>query len=225
MQKPELEVVYQHDDWLVLNKPAGFSIDELAAIQQFSAFHPVHRLDKDTSGLWLVALKPDANKTLSQAFAKREVTKHYLAITHNSMKKKQGQVKGDMTKSRRSQWQLLRSCENPAITHFNSVSLSAGKRLVLCQPVTGKTHQIRVAMKANGAAILGDSIYDKGASQGFDRLYLHAYHLGFNYNDQRFAFTLQPDNAKNSNAGEFFSGEAFQQSLDALRTKVNFNNN
>lgn len=214
-----LDIAYQHNDWLALNKPAGFSIDELAANakHQFAAFHPVHRLDKDTSGLWLIALNAEANQKLSQAFAKREVKKHYLAITANSMKKKQGQIKGDMAKSRRSQWQLLRSQKNPAITNFHSVSLSAGNRLVLCLPITGKTHQIRVAMKANGAAIVGDSIYNNAASQGVDRLYLHAYCLAFDYNGERFSFTLNPDK------GELFNGAEFTQGLDVLRTKVDFN--
>jgi tRNA pseudouridine32 synthase/23S rRNA pseudouridine746 synthase len=105
---------------------------------------------------------------------------------------------------------LLKSQNNPAITQFTSTGLSEGLRLCLCKPITGKTHQIRVAMKANGAAIVGDSYYAKSKVSEYDRLYLHAYRLGFTYNEQVFSFELLPD------AGELFQGENFFQALAKL---------
>ena len=205
-----VETVYQHHDWVLLNKPQGYSIQYLqeSLSPQFREFHPVHRLDKDTSGLWLIALNREANQQLSLAFQNREVEKSYLALTHKKPKKKQGTIIGDMVRSRRGQWQLLRTAENPAITWFRSTALKDGKRLVLCKPETGKTHQIRVAMKSIGSPIAGDSIYDAGSANQFDRLYLHAYALSFCWQAQYFYFQLEPD------FGELFSGSEYHQAIN-----------
>lgn len=206
------DVVYQHLDWVVLNKPAGVSVEDLSTLYKshFLHFHPAHRLDKGTSGLWLVALNAQANRVLSQMFAARDVSKQYLALTTNKPKKKQGKLSGDMLKSRRGQWQLSKAQNNPAVTTFLSTSLSDGKRLFLCKPVTGKTHQIRVAMKANGAAILGDSYYAREQADQYDRLYLHAYRLAFNYNNEKFSFELLPE------TGKLFQGSDFIESVNKI---------
>ena len=202
-------IVYRHPQWVLFNKPAGFSVQEISTMwsDDYDAFHPVHRLDKDTSGLWLVALTADSNRELSQLFQKSLVDKAYLAVTKGKPRKKQGAVVGDMQRSRRSQWQLLRSTQNPAKTLFKSIALDKGLRLVLCRLLTGKTHQIRVAMKSLGSPIVGDAIYDTQMHKQYDRLYLHAYALAFDYQQQRFSFMLQPDN------GQYFCSPAFKASL------------
>ena len=200
-------LVYQHDDWLLLNKPAGYSVQELSAewSPQFTGFHPVHRLDKDTSGLWLIATTSAANQLLSQQFQQKLVKKAYLAITQGKPAKKQGRVVGDMQRSRRSQWQLLRSTKNPATTLFKSIALKDGLRLVLCRPTTGKTHQLRVAMKSLGCAITGDAIYAQSEASQYDRLYLHAYQIGFSYKQQLFNFQLMPGHGQLFQSPEFFA--------------------
>lgn len=202
-------IVHRHHEWIVFNKPCGFSVQELSELWSldFTAFHPVHRLDKETSGLWLVALTSHANQLLSQQFQTKNVNKAYLAITENKPNKKQGKIVGDMARSRRSQWQLLRSKNNPAITLFKSIGLSDGLRLVLCRPLTGKTHQIRVAMKSLGSAVAGDSIYAAATATQFDRMYLHAYCLAFSYLDEDFSFQSVPD------SGKLFSGDIFSTQL------------
>lgn len=208
-----LSGIYQCDDWMVLNKPAGFSVQELAEGQ--TGFHPVHRLDKDTSGLWLIARNREANRQLSQAFAERRVQKAYLAITEKTPAKKQGRICGDMERSRRGQWMLKQSQENPAITRFKSVGLADGKRLVACLPHTGKTHQIRVAMKSLGSPIIGDPIYNTGTASQYDRLYLHAWLLGFHWQQQYFQFQLEPE------SGQWFMHPAMTNALQQLTGFIN----
>ncbi len=206
-------IVYQHKDWLLIDKPAGYTVQQLMECYSidYPHFHPVHRLDKDTSGLWLIALTQEANQQLSTAFQKKNIQKAYLAVTHKKPKKKQGTITGDMQRSRRSQWQISETLENPAITHFRSVGMKEGKRLVLCRPVTGKTHQIRVAMKSLGSPIIGDVIYDAKVSKEYDRLYLHAYALSFEWQDQQYCFQLEPT------TGVWFAGAAYQQAMSNFK--------
>ena len=211
------QVVYQHKDWVLLDKPEGYSVQELSKhlSNSYPQFHPVHRLDKDTSGLWLIALTQEANQKLSLAFQEKHIKKAYLAVTHKSPKKKQGVIKGDMRRSRRSQWQLSKTTENPAVTQFKSVGMKEGKRLVLCKPETGKTHQIRVAMKSIGSPIIGDVIYDAKSAKEFDRLYLHAYALSFEWQSQQYYFQLEP------RTGDWFTGDAYQQVMSQFHNPFN----
>lgn len=200
MPGPEPHILFEHDDFFVVDKPAGWTIqrDEQAhsvlwwlKSQGYSAF-PTHRLDKPTTGLLLVAKTPESNQKLSMAFAEREVQKTYLAVSDQKPKKKQGWVKGDMAPSRRSQWKLLRSQENPAITSFASQAIGDGVRGFILSPKTGKTHQLRVAMKSLGSPIIGDTLY--GGSPA-ERLYLHAWRLQFTYRDESFSFECAPKGA------------------------------
>ena len=119
----------------------------------------------------------------SDLFAAKTMRKTYLALGTDKPSKKQGWIKGDMEKSRRGTWKLMRSMENPAVTKFNSHSLEPGLRLFVLHPHTGKTHQLRVAMKSLGSPILGDTLYGgKPAS----RMFLHAWKIKFDYQDQTF---------------------------------------
>ena len=88
-----------------------------------------------------------------------------------------------MEKSRRGAWKLMRSTENPAVTEFNCQSLEPGLRLFVLHPHTGKTHQLRVAMKSLGSPILGDTLYGGKAAS---RMFLHAWKIKFDYQDQTF---------------------------------------
>lgn len=197
-------VYAETEDFWVFNKPCGISVNDSDQnpgfiSQQKSALgvelmHPVHRLDADTSGLLLVAKHAESNKALSNAFQKKEVEKTYLAIIRSKsggkVTKKQGWIIGDMKPSRNGSWMLLRSKANPAITYFKTVSLGDRYRFAMLSPKTGKTHQLRVALKANGTPILGDKRY--GGEQA-DRLYLHAYALTFHYSGKEYRYQLKPD--------------------------------
>ncbi len=193
-----LEIVFEHADWLVAVKPAGLNFHSEDGEAGFVAvlekqlgikLWPVHRLDKLTSGLLLVAKSKLSCSVLSELFSNRKVEKFYLAVCPSSMKKKQGLIKGDMAPARRGAFKLLKTTHNPAVTQFFSSSLKSGLRLCLLKPYTGKTHQLRVAMKSNGAPIVGDALY--GADKA-ERLYLHSYVLGFEYDSQKYCFEKLP---------------------------------
>ncbi|MBX9268708.1 TIGR01621 family pseudouridine synthase [Chromobacterium violaceum] len=182
-------------------------MDALRAGLDDEALWPVHRLDRITSGLILVARSAGAARALGDALAGREVEKYYLALSDRKPLKKQGRVAGDMAKGRGGAWRLTAGRENPAVTQFFSYALAPGLRLFLLRPRTGKTHQLRVAMKSQGAPILGDALY--GGSEA-DRGYLHAYALRFELDGERFAFVCPPS------AGERFIGEACRDRLAEL---------
>ncbi|CAG9460422.1 unnamed protein product [Pedinophyceae sp. YPF-701] len=139
--------------------------------------HSVHRLDEPTSGALLFAKSSEAAGTASALFRDHSVVKYYVAISQRRPKKKQGTVKGGMRRSRRGGWMLTRAvkgADNVAVTRFRSWSiagLGAGMRAYVLRPETGRTHQLRVAMKSLGAPIAGDKAYGTGNG---DRLYLHA---------------------------------------------------
>lgn len=182
-------------------------MDALRAGLDDEALWPVHRLDRITSGLILVARSAGAARALGDALAGREVEKYYLALSDRKPLKKQGRVAGGMAKGRGGAWRLTEGRENPAVTQFFSYALAPGLRLFLLRPRTGKTHQLRVAMKSQGAPILGDALY--GGSEA-DRGYLHAYALRFELDGERFAFVCPPS------AGERFIGEACRDRLAEL---------
>ncbi|WP_293762263.1 TIGR01621 family pseudouridine synthase [uncultured Aquitalea sp.] len=154
-----------------------------------AAVWPVHRLDRITSGLILLARSAEVARELGEALAGREVEKYYLALSERKPQKKQGLIRGDMLKGRGGAWRLLPSLEQPAVTQFFSYSLRPGLRLFLLRPRTGRTHQLRVAMKSQSAPILGDVLYGGEAA---DRGYLHAYALRFTLGEEAFAFVCPP---------------------------------
>ncbi|MGI0153672.1 TIGR01621 family pseudouridine synthase [Pseudidiomarina sp. WS423] len=191
----ELTLVFSHPDFYVLNKPAGAPMH--ANAQQASVVHqlgqqlqqqlwPVHRLDTPTSGALLVARNQAAAATLSGLFAERQIHKYYLAVAAGKPSKKQGLICGDMDKVRRGNWRLLRTQNNPARTRFISHALKPGYRYYVLKPSTGKTHQLRVALKSLGTPICGDQRYGGEAAQ---HLHLHAWQLQFCYQQQQFSIT------------------------------------
>ncbi len=152
---------------------------------------PVHRLDKMTSGLLVIAKSSKVAAQLTKLFEERAVNKTYIALSNKKPKKKQGTISGDMERSRRKSWKLVRTKNNPAVTTFKSIALEDGVRLYVCKPLSGKTHQIRVALKSIGAPILGDPIYSPDAEQ-FDRGYLHAFQLSFELEGETYSFCELP---------------------------------
>ncbi len=192
------EIIEENEDFWLLNKPIGWTVqrdDQAPSVLAWllDTFDqkglPVHRLDKPTSGLLIVAKTNAANRQLSLNFLNRKVEKTYLAISDQKPKKKQGWVKGDMAQSRRSQWKLMRTTENPAITQFESELLVPGVRGFILKPKTGKTHQLRVAMKSIGSPILGDALY--GGNE-HPRLLLHAWRLAFEFKGTDYRFEALP---------------------------------
>ena len=202
------QIIDQTDDLLVINKSQGVSVHkdqndtgltmQLKDDLKLDELYLIHRLDKVTSGLLLFAKQAKAAAALSALFRERKVTKYYLAISAKKPRRKQGAIIGDMVKARRGSWKLLLSKENPAITQFFSTSLAPGFRLFIIKPYTGKTHQIRVALKSEGSPILGDQLY---AGLESDRVYLHAFSLSFSYDNQQYNYSCLP------NEGELFGSD------------------
>lgn len=206
------ECICDHQDFVILNKPAGVSFhseDEAGFVVQAQAqlgyeLFSVHRLDKVTSGLLILAKSSAAANTLSQCFNERRIEKFYLAISNRKPKKKQGWIKGDMGTARRGSYKLLHTHDNPAITQFISMGLREKERLFLIKPHTGKTHQIRVALKSLGSPIAGDMRY--GAAEEAkceERTYLHAYALRFSYEDEHYSFVFPPVGSERFESAEF----------------------
>ena len=196
----KIEVVYQHSDFIIINKPEGISVHkdqeeqgltELVAKQlNVPQVWLVHRLDKVTSGLLILALNAESAAEFSRLFSEHKIHKTYLSLSNQKPKKKQGLIIGDMKKSRDGAWKLCQTKDNPAITRFESVSCEPNLRLFILKPQTGKTHQLRVAMKSLGSPILGDALYGK-KTEKIDRTYLHAARLQFEFKGQAFdVFTL-----------------------------------
>lgn len=172
--------------------------------------YPLHRLDTMTSGLILFAKNRSSVKELADQFASQSIEKYYLAIGGNKPVKKQGRVIGTMVRSRRGGWKLMALVEyNRAITSFLSAGLGNGFRLYLCKPLTGKTHQIRVALKAIGAPVFGDPKYGKAVyDNGADRGYLHSYALKFSLKGKEFKFIDTPV------CGKLFLSEEFKRTFE-----------
>mgnify|MGYP005839682385 CR=1 FL=1 len=194
-----LRIIDETADFVVFNKPAGLSFHSddgpglvVLAEQQLGAkLFAVHRLDKITSGLILLARTPEAAAELTRLFSQRQIEKCYLALSANKPKKKQGWVKGDMQPARRGAWRLTHTQQQPALTYFVSQGFEELPfRAFLLRPYTGKTHQLRVALKSVGAPILGDTLYGAELS---DRVYLHAYALALDYAGQRYEYQVLPD--------------------------------
>ena len=196
----KLDIIYQTDDFIIIYKPCGLSVHKdqseiglttlLAELLGVTQVWLVHRLDKVTSGLLILALNAESAVEFFRLFSEHHIQKTYLALSNQKPKKKQGLIVGDMQKARNGAWKLCQSKENPAITRFESVSCEPNLRLFILKPQTGKTHQLRVAMKSLGSPILGDALYGKN-TENIDRTYLHAARLQFEFKGQTFdVFTL-----------------------------------
>ena len=196
-------IVAQTADFVLLDKPAGLSFHQHEAapalfpllrqvLGEDAPLFAVHRLDTLTSGLLLIARHAAAARELGQQFAEHRIEKRYLALSDRQPKKKQGKVVGDMAAARNGSWKLTLSRQHPAITEFVSAGDGLGGRFFLLRPHSGRTHQIRVALKSLGAPILGDLRYHPH-SPATDRGYLHAVALAFRCSGQTYCYTCPPN--------------------------------
>ena len=217
------KIITQTDDFVVVAKSAGinFHDEEQQGSGLFSQvkkqmikqgdtteLYPIHRLDKMTSGLVLFAKNLKSAQVFGKLFEEHHVEKYYLAISDKKPAKKQGLIKGDMAKSRRGMYKLLRTMNNPAITQFFSYPIANKQRLYLLRPHSGKTHQLRVALSSIGAPILGDPLYNSNSVA--DRGYLHAYALRFNFLGTTYQF-IHP-----SDEGGYYSNQSVKDKLTEL---------
>ncbi|MFC1859170.1 TIGR01621 family pseudouridine synthase [Thermodesulfobacteriota bacterium] len=213
------KVIYENEAFLIVDKSPGVSFHKednspglttrIKTDLLLTQLYAIHRLDKITSGILLFAKTKPTARELSVKFSNRDIEKYYLALSDRRPRKKQGLIQGGMQKSRRGAWKLLRSKVNPSITQFFSKSIGQGLRLFILKPSTGRTHQLRVAMKSIGAPVLGDPLYYKSSlsNEGVDRGYLHAYALRLSFGERSYSFVNVPE------IGNFFKSDYFKESL------------
>lgn len=175
-----MEIIYEDKDVLVIDKPAGVNSDDFAKRG--------HRLDKDTSGILVIAKNDEALESLQEQFKNRKTEKIYLALVVGNLKNKEGKFEtllGRSPSDRRKQKVFL--AHEPgavglreAITEYKVLKNFAGYDLVEIKPKTGRKHQIRSHMAYLGHPITGDKLYGfKGQSplEGLTRQFLHASEL------------------------------------------------
>ncbi len=170
-----IPVLFENTDLIIVNKPIGIAMHDATNEADVRENIAENGEPEKIDGI-VTRLKKHAAVAgeIGELFSSRRVSKYYLALSDHKPKKKQGTIMGDMKNRRGGQRILLKTSENPAITQFFSNAAKPGTRGFIVKPHSGKTHQIRVALKSIGAPILGDTLYGGATS---DRLYLHAWHL------------------------------------------------
>lgn len=187
---PSWEKLYIDDDILVANKPAGVVVDSAdtlkALIKEFGPVTLVHRLDRDTTGILLLARNAEAAAGLEKQFREHEVEKSYLAVVDGVLLEPRGEVINRLGKIHsydgQSIWgEVPRGQGREAHTLWRLVASGDRACLVHCQPKTGRTHQLRVHLKSLGHPILGDYQYARRFSCGYRplRCLLHASEISF----------------------------------------------
>jgi len=190
-----IEIVYQDDRLIVLDKPSGLLAvpgrgpdlqDCLSARLQAALPRAlvVHRLDRDTSGLMIMALDPAAQRELSRQFAEREVAKQYAAIVLGSPSEDRGTIDLPMRKDfdRPPRHMIDPILGRPAQTAWRVTERLADRCRLEVKPLTGRSHQIRLHLATLGHPILGDNLYaDDVARAMAPRLLLHAERLALSH--------------------------------------------
>jgi len=191
-----LEVLFEDNDLLVINKPAGLVVHPGAGHREHTLVNAllnhcatlsgiggkerpgiVHRLDKDTSGCLVVAKNDTTHRELSGQFAARTVEKTYLALVAGKLRKAAGVIEEKIGRHPTP----LRG--RAAKTGYRVIRSSERASLVECQLHSGRTHQIRVHLHHLGHPVLGDKVYAARLAKDFPRQMLHAWKLGFRHPD------------------------------------------
>lgn len=161
--KPPFKTLYEDERFLFVDKPAGWVSSPENCERTFGpSRHLVHRLDKDTTGVLAIAKTKAAKKDLEALFKKRSVEKEYLAIVDGAMRAPSGRKKSLLMKKRVFHGQTIWGSGNAgaeAVTEWERLAVGKDSSLVLCRPVTGKTHQIRVHLAEAGHPLLVDRQY------------------------------------------------------------------
>ena len=195
-----LDIVYEDDDVIVVNKPQGMVVhpapghpnhtlvnallyhSPLSTIN--GTFRPgiVHRIDKDTSGLLMVAKNDLAHQSLAEQLRNKTNKREYLALVYGQIKEDEGTIDAPLGRNPqdRKKQAVVKSGRH-AVTHFKVMKRYDNFTLVKCILETGRTHQIRVHMKYIGHPLVGDPLYGPRKVIGKDGQFLHAALLGFKH--------------------------------------------
>lgn len=195
-----LDIVYEDDDVIVVNKPAGMVVhpspghpdhtlvnallyhSPLSTIN--GTFRPgiVHRIDKDTSGLLMVAKNDHAHRSLAQQLKDKTNLREYLALVHGNLKDDTGTIDAPIGRSLKDRKrQAIVADGRHAVTHYQVLERYGDYTLISCWLETGRTHQIRVHMKSIGHPLAGDPLYGPRKTISGSGQFLHARKLGFKH--------------------------------------------
>ncbi|MFJ7667860.1 RluA family pseudouridine synthase [Lysinibacillus sp. NPDC097195] len=196
-----LEIVYEDADVLVVNKPKGMVVHpapghmtgtlvnglmyhctDLSGINGVMRPGIVHRIDKDTSGLLMVAKNDVAHESLVEQLVNKTVTRKYTALVHGHIAHDKGTIDAPIGRDQKDrQKQAIVDKGKHAVTHFQVIERFGDYTLVECRLETGRTHQIRVHMNYIGFPLVGDPKYGPRKTIDFGGQVLHAGILGFNH--------------------------------------------
>ncbi|HJE50094.1 MAG TPA: RluA family pseudouridine synthase [Lactobacillus johnsonii] len=194
-----LDIVYEDLDVIVVNKPQGMVVHPSAGHPDHTlvngllyhtrdladspeGFRPgiVHRIDKDTSGLLMIAKNDRARESLEKQLAEKINKREYLAIVHGNFEVKNGVINAPIGRNPNNRKQMaVNSKGKAAVTHFTVLEQFKNYSLVKCVLETGRTHQIRVHMKYIGHPLAGDPLYGPKKTLSGHGQFLHAKTLGF----------------------------------------------
>ncbi|MHA8111115.1 RluA family pseudouridine synthase [Lactobacillaceae bacterium Melli_B4] len=195
-----LDIVYEDDDVLVVNKPQGMVVHPAPGHPDHTLvnallYHTplskingtlrpgiVHRIDKDTSGLLMVAKNDLAHESLSKQLKAKTNVRKYVALVHGVIKNDQGTIDAPIGRDKKyRKKQAIVADGRHAVTHYRVLERFANYTLVECQLETGRTHQIRVHMKSIGHPLVGDPLYGPRKTIKGNGQFLHAQVLGFKH--------------------------------------------
>lgn len=203
-EKIPLDIIYEDQDLIVLNKPkdmvvhpgagrkkhtlAGALLSHCGGLSEVGGkLRPgiVHRLDKDTSGIMIVAKNDKTHINLSQQFSKRNIKKEYIALVHGNLNNAKGIISTPVGRNKKDRKKMAVTYDGkPAETRWEVLKKFKDFSLLKITPLTGRTHQIRVHMASTGHPVVGDQIYgkknkDKNLMLGSQ--FLHALKIGFRH--------------------------------------------
>lgn len=199
-EEMDLDIYYEDQDVLVVNKPKGMVVHpapghasgtlvnglmahckDLSGINGVMRPGIVHRIDKDTSGLLMVAKNDFAHESLVNQLVAKTVTRKYKAIVHGNIPHDHGTVDAPIGRDKRDRQSMTVTDENSkvAVTHFNVLERFKDFTFIECELETGRTHQIRVHMKYIGYPLVGDPKYGPKKTLDINGQALHAGLLGF----------------------------------------------
>ncbi len=206
-----LTILYEDADLAVVVKPAGMVVHPAAGNEDGTLVNAllhhldhlggiggelrpgiVHRLDKDTSGLLLVAKNDASQLHLSQQLQNRQMEKHYRALVEGIWGEESGRIEAPIARSKRDRKKMAVDPEGrEAVTEWRVLARGRGVTLLDVHILTGRTHQIRVHMRHIGHPVCGDPIYGAARGAKVSRLMLHAYSLSFTHpaTGERLTFT------------------------------------
>ena len=219
-----IDIVYEDDDLLIINKESGMVVHPAPGhyhgtlVNALLYLYPlnsgekerpgiVHRLDKDTSGLMVVAKNEWTHEKLSEMISTKLVERKYLAIVQGVIKHDTGEIDAPIGRDSHNRQKMAVTDVHgkEAVTHFKVLERFNNSTYIECKLDTGRTHQIRVHMAYIGHPVLNDPLYGRGKSSEFGQM-LHSYSIRFNHprTNKELFFTVNPP-------------KEFQEKLEELR--------